>query len=302
MPAANLHRPPARGRGHALRRLAAALALSLPLAPALAQEAVTTRSATQPGKGRIVVRTTLTLTTYDDRPAGEGRDGDADDDDGREWTLDSTVVYGLSSDASIRLSVPVSLDAERDGPGTSELALGDASLELRYRFLRKDLSAVDTLRAAAIVGLQLPTGSDEDSAQRSFDPYVGLSLTYIKGRHGLGQSLVYTFTTGAQNETFGAPIQPGRSLADLLEFDSAYLYRLKPAAYGSTIEPALYALVELNGVYETNGDTELFISPGLLWEAPRYALEAAVRLPVARDVEHRAERGIGFVVGLRLLF
>ncbi|MFG0292229.1 MAG: hypothetical protein ACF8MJ_03640, partial [Phycisphaerales bacterium JB050] len=91
-------------------------------------------------------------------------------------------------------------------------------------------------------------------------------------------------------------------MADLLRFDTAYLYRLSPEEYGADFVASTYAVVELNGTYETNGDTELFISPGLLYEASRFALELSVSMPVFQNVDHRPEPEYSVGVGVRFLF
>lgn len=100
----------------------------------------------------------------------------------------------------------------------------------------------------------------------------------------------------------GDAVNPGDTTDDVLNLDASYLFRLAPATYGEEFAASLYAVLELNTVYETNGDAEAFLSPGLLYEAPRFAIEAAVQLPVAQDLAHRPEREYVVTLGLRLLF
>lgn len=266
-------------------------ALLLALTPALrAQEATFTPSATQPSAGRVIVKHLLTFDRWDDDPTPR-------DQAARDITLKTTASVGITGNLSASLELPLTvrdLDGARD---ETIHDLGDIRVEAKYRFWQHDPGPVDTIRLAARAGLELPTGTDGLSSE-GVDPYAGLVFMTILGRHGLNQSIEYQFTTGQGENRFGA----GQSLSDVLRFDTAYLYRLSPAEYDVETAGSLYAMAELNGTYETNGDTELVLSPGLLWEARNYALEAAVRIPVHEDLDHRPRRRVGFALGIRFLF
>jgi hypothetical protein len=185
-----------------------------------------------------------------------------------------------------------SADGERTDAG-----LGDLRLTFKHRFWQNDFGPVDTARAAAFAGVELPTGDSAFSSD-SVDPYLGAVFMYIGGRHGFNQSLRYTMTTGSTN----SELRAGESLADDLRVDSAYLYRLSPAEYGSEYAASTYAVLELNGVYETNGDVEFLLSPGVLYEGTTWAAEAGVQLPVLSAVDERPETGWAVVLGLRFLW
>ncbi|GAB4515270.1 MAG: hypothetical protein Tsb0013_19780 [Phycisphaerales bacterium] len=254
---------------------------------ARAQESTFTPAATQPSVGRFITKHLITFDRYDD----------ANDTGGTDLALTTTVSYGITRDLSATLTLPV-IVRRPDAPGEDTIHdLADLRLEAKYRFWQHDPGPVDTLRLAARAGLELPTGSDGLSSE-GVDPYLGVVFMSILGKHGFNQSLTYTMTTDAGRNRFG----PGQSLSDVLAFDTAYLYRLAPDAYDNDTAGSLYAMVELNGAYETNGDTEIMLSPGLLWEARNYALEASIRIPVYADVDHRPEREIGFSLGIRFLF
>ena len=90
--------------------------------------------------------------------------------------------------------------------------------------------------------------------------------------------------------------------ADLLTLETSYLYRISPASYAAETSDSLYGVVESFVDYETNGDAEWRIAPGLLWEARRWAAEVSVILPAASDIEERAETEFGLVAGIRVLF
>ncbi len=261
---------------------------------AAAQEAINTPAPTQPAAGNWVLREQFRLMAYEDLP---------DDPDGsaRDLSLRTTIQYGITGSLSAEMSLPL-IGRQRSAAAAgaedgSTTGLGDLSAGLKLRVWQADTGAVDTMRLSVFGSLEFPTGEDTFTSD-SFDPTVGATFMVISGRHGFNQALSWKFTTGAN----ASPLAAGESLSDLLKFDSAYLFRLSPAEYTSELRAATYLLAEVNGLYETNGDTEIFLSPGILYEAPRYALEASVQIPVYREVNHRAETLISVVLGIRILF
>ena len=64
----------------------------------------------------------------------------------------------------------------------------------------------------------------------------------------------------------------------------------------------IFGSAELNGFYETNGDHELFVSPGVQYVTTRWILEATVQIPVWQDLKHRAERDFIVGIGFRVQF
>lgn len=264
------------------------------LAPgALAQQAIITPAPTTPSEGRFVLRTLYSYTSFSDDPTGQGRDG-------YEHLVTTTIDYGITSDLAFSLSIPVAnrnIDATAPAADSQITSAGDLSLQLKYRFWQNDPGPVDTSRLAAFAGVELPTGH-EDLSSHSVDPYVGLTFMHIAGRYGFNQSVAWKFTTGAAD----SPLRAGSSLADEFRSDTAYLFRISPAQYGEDFVAALYAVAELNARIETNGDAQLFLSPGLLYEAPSWAFEIGVSIPVAQDLEHRPETDFAITAGLRFLF
>ena len=47
---------------------------------------------------------------------------------------------------------------------------------------------------------------------------------------------------------------------------------------------------------------ELFLAPGIMYEAHGWAVEASVQLPVFKELDYRPETEFTVTVGLRLLF
>ena len=48
--------------------------------------------------------------------------------------------------------------------------------------------------------------------------------------------------------------------------------------------------------YDINGDDEIFVSPGLMYESRTFTVDATIMIPVHQNLEHRAETE--FIVGL----
>jgi len=258
--------------------------------PAHAQQATNQAAATQPGKDRLMVRERVRHVRMHD-----------DVRDIHETTYETIFAYGFASDFAVMLHVPLVARDVDDPTGFTEegdnLGLGDLTLMAQWRFLRIDHGPIDTTRVGFNFGAELPSG-DEGYSSDSVDPFVGLSLTHIRGRHGFGFDTRYKFNTGDRAD----PFMGGDGDEDAVFYNASHLYRLTPARYQADTYGALYWQTELNGVYEANGDHELLFSPGLLYEARGWAAEVSVQLPVFERVDERPETDFAVVVGLRLLF
>lgn len=283
----SIHRPCAilltSACGAAIARGAALLAS----ATALAQEAIQSPAATLPSPGSLITR--FQFRAYDFRP-GET------DPPRSGWLLEQRLMaaVGLAPELAFEAKLPL---YESPGSIGEPIGLGDLDLGFKWRVWRHDLGPVDTLRLALLGGAQLPTGT-ADYGSSSTDPYFGAAFTGILDRHGVGAAVRYTFTTGSAFD----PLFAGDTSADLLQLDASYLFRAYPAEYGSSREAAWYGVAEVNTTYETNGDWEVLLSPGLLIEAPRWAFEIGVQVPLYQRVSERPELRVAIVAGLRLLF
>jgi len=263
---------------------------------AYAQESTSVPSATTPGEGRFYFRQLFTYSKYSDDPSPDDRTIE-------KMTARSRLSYGVTGNLALNLEVPIIYASERHAGShhpnysTEEVGVGDINLDLKFRPFQWDLGPVDTLRLAFITGIQIPT-YDKDLSSRGFDPYVGVVFSGVLGRHGINQSLRYKFNTNGLDY----PITPGDGTADALFYDTSYLFRLLPAEYAADTQGSLYLTVELNGIYETNGDNEILLGPGILYEAKGFAIEAAAGLPIVRDVDERPRTDLVFTIGFRLLF
>lgn len=277
--------------------LAWGLAWLLCTASATAQEPVNAAdAATAPSPGHAVLREQFRFYSLSLREGPRSRRGEIGD-----AMVMSMLNVGIARDWSLSLRTPVVFrdrDFDRrvvdDG---NDAGVGDLMLLAKYRVWRRDTGPIDTARLSLIAGADIRSG-DSPFTSDGYDPIVGVAYTQVAGRHGANASLQYTFTTGGNAE----PIFAGEGTADLLRYDLAYLYRLWPAQYTEDTHGAFYGVLELNGLYETNGDHELFLAPGLMYEANWWTLELSVQLPVWKEVRHRAETEFAVIVGIRLSF
>jgi len=267
------------------RLCAAGAALATAAAPVCAQEMAGMPSATAPSPGVVIPRIQLRGFWL------------ADDQFLLEENL--RLELGVARDLSISAELPVYqgfLDPPR--PADGEFGLGDMDILLELRILREDLNAIDTVRAALFAGAELPTGTDAFS-QGSVDPCVGAVFSSIRVRHGVDIAARYTAVTG---DAMAHPIFIGDLGDDLVNADLGYAYRLHPEAYGEERVAAWYLTVELNSVWSTGGAHEVVLAPGLLVEAPSYAIELGVGIPVSQDTAHAPELDFMLLAGVRLLF
>lgn len=265
---------------------------------AFGQEATHTPAATQPAEGNWYLRTRVQYLRLSRDPSPERREID-------KVLTTTALTYGLSRDVSLSLSVPLSYESANAAAGAAgggggldrSFGVNDITLSAKWRPWQWDLGPVDSVRVALIGGVEIPTYDDEFSS-KGVDPIVGGVVTAILGRHGFNQALQYKFNTDGEPFTTRA----GDGEADALFYDTAYLFRLAPEQYEADTHASWYLTAELNGVYETNGDNEITLGPGILYEAREFALEATVGWGVVRDVDERPSSSVIVSVGLRILF
>lgn len=207
-------------------------------------------------------------------------------------TESTTAVFGVTNAFTLLLNAPVVLSRRIEnnavGASDTEAGLADWTALVKVRLYRSDTSPTDTLRVDGVAGLELPTGAAAFTSN-SVDPIVGAVFTMTRGRHFFDADFLWKFNTGT-------------GLPDRMRYDAAYIYRLWPARHTGSNPAAFNALIELNGAYETNGDNEIFVSPGVQYVTTRWILEATVQLPAWRDLDHRAETDFIVGVGVRVQF
>ncbi|UCD75404.1 MAG: transporter [Phycisphaerales bacterium] len=253
----------------------AALVASL---PARGQEAINFDSALQPSAGATIIRQQLRYMTAE--MPGMNREIE-------QYRAATTIVHGLNADFTLMFNAPIlfrEITDNNTGMKHRDEGFGDPRVVGKWRLFLKDTGPTDTLRLSLLTGMEVRSG-DSDFSSDSHDPLLGLVFTQSIGRHGINAAGLWKFNTGG-----GDP--------DLFRYDAAYVYRLAPEEFSIGNSTAWFGVLELNGWHETNGDNELFLSPGVQYVTSRWALEGTVQIPIWQDLDARAERD--FIVGLSL--
>lgn len=241
------------------------IALLLPLFAA-AQEPIVMEAATQPAVGLNYLRAQFIYSNTDD--------GD---------------IHRIKTRYTRGVRYNVSMNAETDYSFGDESGMSDLSLFAKWRVLQKDLGPVDTLRGSLIGGAELP--SESRLSSHSINPFFGGLVTTILGRHGFNADLIYKINTAGGIES-----------DDKLSYDASWLYRIAPERWSADTKASWYTVLELNGDAWENGDHQLMMTPGLLYEARSWAAEIGIHLPLTQTMIDRSEQDFGMTAGVRYLF
>ncbi len=251
------------------------------------------------GKGDFVFRGQFLYAKAGDDPSPEDRN--------LEVVGGIAVLgYGATSRLALFGVVPY-LDKRLESTDSSGLRFtrstrgaGDAQLFGRYTLFQKDLPG-RTFRIAPFIGLELPTGDDNDRdrfgrlpatlqlGSGSWDPLGGVIATYQTLAYEGDAQLSYTANTEAN----------GFELGDELRFDASLQHRLWPRELGGGVPGFLYGLIEMNLLHQAknrsdgtkdpnSGGTTLFVSPGLQYVTKRWVLEASAQLRAFQDLNGTA--------------
>ena len=265
---------------------AAALAAALS-AQARAQAPINSNVALQPSTGQLILRQQFRYSK------AELHNGSTDLDISLV-TASTTAVYGVRDNFTLLLNVPTVLSRRIENNATGESdtdgGLADLTALGKLRLYRNDFGPTNTARFSLLGGLELPTGHDAFSSD-SVDPIIGGVGTVTFGRHYVSTDVLWKFNTA------GAP-----EGEDLLRYDAAYSYRLWPEEYEVGQTTQLNGLLELNGFHWTDGDDELFLSPGIQYVTRRWIAEATVQLPIWQELESRPETEFVLGVSVRVQF
>ena len=264
-------------------------------------------------KGEFVFRQQVVLDQSGDDPSGAERDRTA-------WSAISVLGYGVNSDLALFGVVPYvdkRLELIEDGARRARSArgLGDVSLFGRYTIFKRNFRG-GTFRIAPFAGAELPTGDDEMSdsfgllpasvqpGSGSWDPFGGIVLTYQTLDYQIDAQASYKINTEANDFEFG----------DVARLDASFQYRLWPRELKGGVPGFLYGILEANlihqeknrsgGVDDANSNgTRLFLVPGLQYVTKRWIVEAAVQVPVVKNLNGTAlEKDYVIRAGFRVNF
>jgi hypothetical protein len=282
------------------------------VSPALAAPQ-TFNTALPVAKGEFVFREQFVLDQSGNDPSAANRDRTA-------WALVSVLGYGATPDLALFGIVPYvdkTLKATQGGVRRERSAsgLGDASLFGRYTVYHRDWPG-RTLRVAPFVGLELPTGEDDERdgfgrlppsvqpGSGSWDPFGGLVLTYQSLDFQVDAQASYKANTEANGFEFG----------DVARLDGSLQYRLWPRELGAGVPGFLYGVLEANLIHQdknriggkndpNSGGFTLLVLPGLQYVTKRWIVEAGVQIPVVQDLNGTAlEKDYIFRAGFRFNF
>jgi len=235
-----------------------------------AQEPAFMEAATHPGRGTFYTRVLTSYAAYD-------VNGTSVDD----YRLMSKSAYGLHP----RLAFLFDAEARRMASDASnDTCLDHFTVRLKYRYLQFDLSPINTIRASATVGVIMP-GDRKLNPNRNLSPRVGTAITAILGRHGLNAQVDRKFLSDTSDTT---------------ELNVSHLYRIAPARYTRDTKGAWYTMLESLNTFSDDGDYQLDLAAGILYEARSWAAEVALRLPVSEKGSRELDREV--IIGYRHLF
>ena len=144
-------------------------------------------------------------------------------------------------------------------------------------------------------GASSPAGGLSEAAVAVAGPSVAITVKSVPDGENRGTRYVVRHV---QSDCI-AHYQIGKWEADA---DLAVLAQLTdPDEPGKTLGAKdVPSLAEI--AYETSGERLVQLAPGLLLEAPNYALELVVLLPVDEVARRRPEHEFGIIAGVRLFF
>ena len=203
-----------------------------------------------------------------------------------EMLLNANMSYAISDDLNLILNIPYrfvygiqAIEHDEIIDGGNSIGFGDMNLLAKYRFFKAKQSSKDRtcpikscLQASLLAGIKLPTGDtnernahgerlppDDQPGTGSWDPMVGLAISYPFGNFSWDTSSIYRSSTqGSQNITLG----------DQANFNTALTYNFPKSG---RFKPA--AVFEINGIWQgqqssdhedqSHGGLIISLSPGL---------------------------------------
>jgi hypothetical protein len=258
----------------------------------------TFNSALPVSKGEFIFREQLLFKKASDDPSIQNRNLNV-------TGSISVLAYGITGDLAVFGVVPYlnkRLDVTTLGGRVTRdtNGIGDMRLFGRYTVYKNDMPG-KSFRIAPFAGVELPTGDDNatDSlgvlpaplqlGSGSWDPFVGVAVTYQTLGFEIDVSASYKANTAANGFEFG----------DEARLDTSLQYRLWPRELGGGVPGFLYGVLEGNLIYQDNnkiggvtdansGGTTLYIAPGLQYVTKRWVLEAIVQLPTLQNLNGTA--------------
>ncbi len=263
--------------------------------------------------GEFVFREQFVLDQSGNDPSASARDRKA-------MSAISVLGYGITSNLALFGVVPYvnkRLELTTNGVRQTRRAdgLGDLRFFSRYTIFQDDAPG-RTFRVAPFVGLEFPTGDDNESdpsgrlpasvqqGSGSWDPFGGVVATYQTLDFQIDAQASYKANTKANSFEFG----------DIARLDGSLQYRLWPQELGSGVPGFLYGVIESNFIYQdknevsrvndpNSGGLTIFMVPGLQYVTRRWIIESGVQVPLIQNLNGTAlEKDYIFRAGFRFNF
>jgi len=258
---------------------------------------ITFNTALPVSKGEALIRQQFVYSRSSDRLNGVSRSVST-------FRAVSVVGYGPTRRAAIFGVLPVVHVDREIGPANFEATgLGDAIVFGRYEVYRAD-GPGRTLRIAPFAGATIPTGEESETGDGSLDFFGGLIGTVASADWVFDSQVQYVVNREAN----------GFGRGDQASADASLQYRLLPNSLSSNSKGFLFGAIETNvtyldedrffGVDDANsGGVLVSVSPGIQYAAKRWIAEAAVRIPVAADLNGSAlEPDYSVIASVRVNF
>lgn len=255
---------------------------------------ITFNTALPVAKGEFVVHEQLIVNQSGTDPGGTGRDRS-------EVAAVTALGYGLTGKWALFGVLPyrdinLEITPEGERASRSSSGFGDLSLFARYTAYQNNQPG-RTFRVTPFAGIEAPTGSDNardalgklpanvQTGSGSWDYFGGVVITHQTLQYQFDSQLSYRVKTEAN----------GFEAGDVARLDGSLQYRLYPQQLGGGTPAFLYAVAEVNLIYQdkhrisgvadaNSGGTRLFLTPGMQYVTKRWILEGAVQLPVLQDL------------------
>ena len=274
---------------------------------------ITVNSAITLSAEEFVFREQIVIDSASGDPSGAGRERDS-------VAAVSVLGYGVDEKLTVFAVLPYvhnELELTSGGQRQRRMAsgIGDARLFGRRTLIRHNWTA-RMFRLSALLGIELPTGDDDESdgfgplppsvrtGSGSWDPFGGVIATYQTLDFQIDGQASYKANTQAGNFEFG----------DVARLDASVQYRVWPRQLRGGVPGFLYAVLETNlihagrsrtgGVENANsGGLTWLVAPGIQYVTRRWIVEAAAQLPAIQDLNGTAlEKDFVVRAGFRVNF
>ncbi|HHL42398.1 MAG TPA: hypothetical protein ENJ42_02170 [Hellea balneolensis] len=258
---------------------------------------ITINTALPVSEGEVIVRQQIHYVHMNDDVLGVSRDVTL-------WKSITAAGYGVNEKLAIFGVIPlVNRDLNVGTLRKDDSGLADIKVFGRYQIYKKD-GPGSTTRIAPFLGVNLPTGKTGQFSDGSVDVFGGLIFTKASRNGNFDGQIKYT-----QNGKHG-----GFRRGNSFNLDGSYQFRIKHAHEKVNAHGDLFTVLEggleyrekdqvgSNAVTDSGGTTA-YIAPGLQYAAKRWIGEAAVKIPVVKELNGTAlQPGVTVIASVRVNF